>query len=25
LRVRLWIDHLKQHYSQTEFWQRTGL
>ncbi|MGV0985799.1 MAG: LysR family transcriptional regulator [Limnohabitans sp.] len=25
LRVRLWIDHLKQHYGQTEFWQRTGL
>jgi len=25
LRVRLWIDHLKQHYAQTEFWQRTGL
>ena len=21
LRVRLWIDHLKQHYGQTEFWQ----
>ena len=25
LRVRLWIDYLKQHYGQTEFWQRTGL
>ena len=24
LRVRLWIDHLKLHYGQTEFWQRTG-
>ena len=25
LRVRLWIDHLKLHYGQTEFWQGTGL
>ena len=25
LRVRLWIDHLKQNYGQAEFWQRTGL
>jgi DNA-binding transcriptional LysR family regulator len=25
LRVRLWIDHLKLHYGQAEFWQRTGL
>jgi hypothetical protein len=23
LRVRLWIDCLKQHYSQTDFWQRS--
>ncbi|PUE34415.1 LysR family transcriptional regulator [Limnohabitans sp. Jir72] len=25
LRVRLWIDHLKLHYGQTEFWQGTSL
>ena len=24
LRVRLWIEYLKQHYSQTAFWQRPG-
>jgi DNA-binding transcriptional LysR family regulator len=24
LRVRLWIDHLKQHYGNAEFWQRQG-
>ncbi|OYU31190.1 MAG: LysR family transcriptional regulator [Comamonadaceae bacterium PBBC2] len=24
LRVRLWIDHLKQHYGNAAFWQRTG-
>jgi len=25
LRVRLWIEHLKQHYGQPEFWQRAAL
>ncbi len=25
LRVRLWIDHLKLHYSNAEFWQGAGL
>ena len=24
LRVRLWIEYLKQHYSQSGFWQRTA-
>ena len=24
LRVRLWIEHLRQHYSQPEYWQRSG-
>ena len=24
LRVRLWIEHLRQHYSQAEYWQRSG-
>jgi DNA-binding transcriptional LysR family regulator len=24
LRVRLWIDHLKSHYGNAEFWQRAG-
>ena len=23
LRVRLWIDFLKHHYSQSDFWSRT--
>jgi DNA-binding transcriptional LysR family regulator len=24
LRVRLWIDHLKHHYAQSDFWQANG-